>query len=142
VTSNSASESTASTPNNTDWLDEVRWNSDGLVPAIAQDCDSGKILMMAWMDKTALLATSEQGRAIYYSRSRQRLWPKGESSGNVQNVKSIKLDCDADVIVLDIEQIGGIACHTGRESCFYRELVDGTWETKAPVLKDPKEMYS
>jgi len=127
---------------NTNFLDEIKWTNDGLVPAIAQDHASGKILMMAWMNRDSVLATVEEGKAIYWSRSRQRLWRKGESSGNTQQIKSIRLDCDADVLLLSVEQIGGIACHTGRESCFYREFEDGHWVVKDEVLKDPKEIYS
>lgn len=126
----------------TNLLDDVKWTSDGLVPAIAQDVESGKILMMAWMNEESLLLSIEEQRAIYWSRSRQALWRKGESSGNVQKISAIKLDCDGDVILLEVKQIGGIACHTGRASCFYRQLVDGQWQTQEPVLKDPKDMYS
>lgn len=124
-----------------DWLEEVKWTSDGLVPSIAQDAETGRILMMAWMNREALQLTAETQTAVYYSRSRKKLWPKGESSGHVQKVQDIQLDCDADVVILKIEQIGGIACHTGRESCFYRSLVDGQWQTQEPVLKDPAEIY-
>lgn len=125
----------------TQWLDEVQWTSDGLVPAIAQDANSGRLLMMAWMNREALALTAEKGIAVYYSRSRQRLWYKGESSGNEQKVIDIRLDCDADVVVLNVQQKGGIACHTGRESCFYRRLEGNTWVTTDPVLKDPKQIY-
>jgi phosphoribosyl-AMP cyclohydrolase len=124
------------------WLDEIQWNSDGLVPAIAQDCLSGRILMMAWMNREALTRTAQQGEAIYWSRSRQQLWHKGESSGHVQKVQEIRLDCDGDVIVLQVESTGGIACHTGRESCFYRTLHNDVWENTDPVLKDPDKIYS
>lgn len=124
-----------------DWLDSVNWNSDGLVPAIAQDATSGRILMMAWMNRDALQLTAEKQQGIYWSRSRNKLWHKGESSGHVQQVREIRLDCDADVIVLQVEQHGGIACHTGRESCFYRVLRDGNWVSTDPVLKDPNEIY-
>lgn len=124
-----------------DWLDSVNWNSDGLVPAIAQDATSGRILMMAWMNPEALQLTAEKQQGIYWSRSRNKLWHKGESSGHVQLVREIRLDCDADVIVLQVEQHGGIACHTGRESCFYRVLRDGNWVSTDPVLKDPNEIY-
>ncbi|MCV6613745.1 MAG: phosphoribosyl-AMP cyclohydrolase [Cellvibrionaceae bacterium] len=123
------------------WLDQVTYNADGLVPAIAQDCQTGRILMMAWMNREALALTAEKMEAVYYSRSRQRLWHKGESSGHVQKVKEIRLDCDADMIVLQVEQLGGIACHTGRESCLYRRLESSEWKTTDPVLKDPKEIY-
>ncbi|WP_053981153.1 phosphoribosyl-AMP cyclohydrolase [Marinagarivorans algicola] len=124
------------------FLDEVQWTQEGLVPAIAQDAASGKILMMAWMNREALMQTARSGFAVYWSRSRKSLWRKGESSGHQQKVHDIRLDCDADVIVLQIEQAGGIACHTGRESCFYRILSDNQWVTVDPVLKDPKEIYS
>lgn len=124
-----------------DWLAEVKWTQDGLVPAIAQDASSGKILMMAWMNKEALRLTCEKKEAIYFSRSRNQLWHKGETSGHTQKVLEVRLDCDADVIVLKVEQIGGIACHTGRESCFYRVFDGGEWRVVDPVLKDPKEIY-
>jgi len=127
--------------NSTDWLDQVKWTDDGLVPAIAQDAESGKILMMAWMNRESLSMTADKNEAVYWSRSRQKLWHKGESSGHIQKVKSIRLDCDSDVIVLQVEQLGGIACHTGRESCFYSELKDNEWQAVEPVLKDPKEIY-
>lgn len=125
----------------TEWLNNVNWNSDGLVPAIAQDKNSGRILMMAWMNREALQLSAEVGHAVYWSRSRNKLWHKGESSGHVQKLHEIRLDCDEDVIVLQVEQIGGIACHTGRESCFYRVLKDGQWQIVEPVLKDPSEIY-
>lgn len=124
-----------------EWLDQVKWTDDGLVPAIAQDAESGKILMMAWMNRESLSMTAEKNEAVYWSRSRRKLWHKGESSGHIQKVKSIRLDCDSDVIVLQVEQLGGIACHTGRESCFYSELKDNEWQAVEPVLKDPKEIY-
>ncbi len=123
------------------WLDDVKFDADGLIPAIAQDHESGRILMMAWMNREALELTAKEQRAIYYSRSRQQLWRKGESSGHVQKLHELRLDCDADVIIMQVEQIGGIACHTGRESCFYRVWKDGEWVTTDPVLKDPKEIY-
>lgn len=123
------------------WLDTVNWNSDGLVPAIAQDTKTGRILMMAWMNREALQLSAERGEAVYWSRSRNRLWHKGESSGHIQKLHEIRLDCDEDVIVLMVEQLGGIACHTGRESCFYRRLKDGEWQTVEPVLKDPADIY-
>jgi phosphoribosyl-AMP cyclohydrolase len=125
----------------TEWLDQIQWNSDGLVPAIAQDAASGRILMMAWMNREALKLSSELGHAVYWSRSRNKLWHKGETSGHVQKLHEIRLDCDEDVIVLQVEQLGGIACHTGRESCFYRVLRDGNWQVVEPVLKDPKDIY-
>lgn len=124
-----------------DWLDQINWNNDGLVPAIAQDADSGKILMMAWMNREALELTAQKNEAVYWSRSRNKLWHKGESSGHVQSVREIRLDCDEDVIILQVTQAGGIACHTGRESCFYRILQDGEWVIVDPVLKDPSEIY-
>ncbi|GGY73975.1 phosphoribosyl-AMP cyclohydrolase [Marinobacter zhanjiangensis] len=125
----------------TDWLDSVRWNADGLVPAIAQDADTGDILMMAWMNRESLALTAREQQAIYWSRSRGKLWRKGESSGHEQRVKEIRIDCDDDVVLLKVEQRGGIACHTGRRSCFYRVLEDGRWVTKDPVLKDPDAIY-
>lgn len=124
------------------FLDSIKWTDDGLVPAIAQDAKSGRILMMAWMNKESLQLTAEEGRAVYWSRSRQKLWRKGESSGHTQVVSEIRLDCDEDVIVLQVEQLGGMACHTGRESCFYRVLKDGEWVAVDPILKDPKEIYA
>ncbi len=123
------------------WLEEIQWNEDGLVPAIAQDAESGEILMMAWMNRESLQLTVESGHAVYWSRSRKKLWHKGEESGHQQIIHSIRMDCDQDVLLIKIEQQGGIACHTGRRSCFYRKLVDGSWETTAPVLKDPEEIY-
>jgi len=126
----------------TNWLDEVKWTADGLVPAIAQDRQDGTILMVAWMNREALSLTASEGRAVYWSRSRGKLWRKGEESGNVQRVSEIRLDCDNDVIMLQVEQLGGIACHTGRRSCFFKRLENGRWETTEPVLKDPDEMYS
>jgi phosphoribosyl-AMP cyclohydrolase len=123
------------------WLDEIRWDEKGLAPAIAQDAASGRILMVAWMNRESLALTAEKGEAVYWSRSRNRLWHKGEESGHVQKVREIRLDCDEDVIVLQVEQQGGIACHTGRESCFYRVLKDGAWQAVDPVLKDPKDIY-
>ncbi len=123
------------------WLDEIRWDEKGLAPAIAQDAASGRILMVAWMNRESLALTAEKGEAVYWSRSRNKLWHKGEESGHVQKVKEIRLDCDEDVIVLQVEQQGGIACHTGRESCFYRVLKNGVWEAVDPVLKNPSEIY-
>ncbi|AQT61817.1 MAG TPA: phosphoribosyl-AMP cyclohydrolase [Cellvibrio sp.] len=123
------------------WLDAVNWNSDGLVPAIAQDANTGRILMMAWMNRESLQLSAERGEAVYWSRSRGKLWHKGETSGHIQKLHEIRLDCDEDVVVLQVEQLGGIACHTGRESCFYRVLKDGNWQTVDPVLKDPAEIY-
>ncbi len=126
---------------NLTWLNEVRWDAQGLVPAIAQDAQTGRILMLAWMNREALQLTAETGHAVYWSRSRQKLWHKGESSGNQQDVQEIRLDCDEDVIVLQVTQHGGIACHTGRASCFYRVLENDTWKTVDPVLKNPDELY-
>lgn len=123
-------------------INAVKWTEDGLVAAIAQDADTGENLMLAWMNAESLALTVKEQRAIYYSRSRQALWRKGESSGHVQELKGIFLDCDADVILLKVKQIGDIACHTGRRSCFYREFKDGDWQTVTNVLKDPKEIYS
>ena len=124
------------------WIDQINWNSDGLVPAIAQDAKTGRILMMAWMNKESLQLTAQLNQAVYWSRSRKKIWHKGETSGHTQQVHEIRLDCDEDVIILQVEQIGGIACHTGRESCFYRTLKDGQWQIVEPVLKDPSEIYS
>jgi len=125
----------------TSWLDDIKWTEDGLVPAIAQDHKTGRILMMAWMNRESLALTAQEGRAVYWSRSRGKLWRKGESSGHVQKVHELRLDCDADVITLQVEQFGGIACHTGRESCFYRVLDGEQWRPVDPVLKDPSEIY-
>lgn len=125
----------------TGWLDSVKWDADGLVPAIAQDHQTGRVLMVAWMNREALAQTAQRNEAVYWSRSRQKLWHKGEESGHTQRVHEIRLDCDADVIVLQVEQRGGIACHTGRESCFYRVFKEGEWQTVDPVLKDPTQIY-
>ncbi len=129
---------------NTDlpWLDALKWDEDGLIPAIAQDAGSGRVVMFAWMNRESLQETAASGRAVYWSRSRRRLWRKGEESGHVQIVKSIRADCDGDVLLLAVEQVGGIACHTGRESCFFLELKGERWEPADPVLKDPKDIYS
>lgn len=124
------------------WLDAIRWTEDGLIPVIAQQGDSGKILMFAWMNRESLSLTVKEGYAVYWSRSRRKLWRKGEESGHRQKVIDLLLDCDEDVILLKIEQQGGIACHTGRESCFYRRLVDGQWQIAEPVLKDPETIYT
>ena len=124
------------------WLDEIKWTEDGLVPAIAQDAASGRVLMFAWMNREALAETLASGKAVYWSRSRGKLWRKGEASGHEQIVKEIRLDCDADVVLMQIEQRGGIACHTGRQSCFYKRWQDGRWVDVEPVLKDPAEIYS
>jgi len=124
-----------------DWLDAVKWDAQGLVPAIAQDAASGEILMVAWMNREALEETARTLRGVYWSRSRNKLWRKGEESGHVQNVSEIRLDCDNDVVLLKIEQVGGIACHTGRRSCFFQKLESGCWVTTTPVLKNPDEIY-
>ena len=124
-----------------DFLEQLRWPSDGLLPAIAQDFESNEILMVAWVNREALALTVAEQRAIYWSRSRKKLWRKGEESGHVQSIKEIRIDCDEDVITLKVEQIGGMACHTGRRSCFYRRLEKGVWQTVEPVIKDPKEIY-
>jgi len=124
-----------------DWLDKVKWAENGLVPAIAQDAASRRVLTLAWMNREALALTVETGEAHYWSRSRAKLWRKGEESGHVQKVKSLRIDCDEDVVLLEVEQQGGIACHTGRESCFYRRLEDGRWVSADPVIKDPREIY-
>ena len=123
------------------WLDEIHWTDGGLVPVIAQQADSGKVVMFAWMNRESLVLTQKSGYAVYWSRSRQKLWRKGEESGNRQKIVSISVDCDEDVLLLEIEQQGGISCHTGRESCFYRTLENGVWKENSPVLKDPAEMY-
>ena len=124
-----------------DWLDEVGFDENGLIPAIAQDADSGRILMMAWMNREALALTAEKMQAVYWSRSRGKLWHKGEESGHVQQVQEIRFDCDEDVILLQVKQQGGIACHTGRESCFYRKLENGKWVETDAVIKDPASIY-
>lgn len=126
---------------NSDWLDSIKWDADGLVPAIAQDVHTQRVLMVAWMNREALQLTVKEGRGIYWSRSRNRLWRKGEESGNVQQLHELRLDCDADVIILQVAQVGGIACHTGRQSCFYRVLKDGQWHTVDAVIKDPADLY-
>lgn len=123
------------------WLDAIKWTDDGLVPVVAQDAGDGKILMLAWMNREALKLTARGGKAVYWSRSRKKLWHKGEESGHQQSVREIRLDCDNDVVVLQVEQQGGIACHTGRRSCFYQRLENADWVTVEPVLKDPDEIY-
>lgn len=128
-------------PMGDDWLNEIKWSEDGLVPAIAQDADSGDVLMLAWMNREALALTAQEGRAVYWSRSRRRLWRKGEESGHVQVVSDIRLDCDNDVVLLAVEQKGGIACHTGRRRCFYKQLREDGWAAVEPVLKDPGAIY-
>ena len=124
-----------------DLLEQIKWTDDNLVPAIAQDHASGEVLMMAWMNPESLSLSIEEGRAVYYSRSRQALWRKGESSGHMQILKDVFLDCDSDVLLLSVEQLGDIACHTGRRSCFYKKQVDGKWVDSTPVLKHPDEIY-
>ncbi len=126
---------------NTAWLDEIRYTDEVLVPAIAQDAKTGKVLMFAWMNRESLQLTAQEGYAVYWSRSRKKLWRKGEESGHRQKIISIQLDCDEDVLLLKIEQEGGIACHTGRESCFYRQLIDGEWQSVESVLKNPEDIY-
>ena len=123
------------------WLDEVAWDEHGLVPAIAQEAGTGKVLMLAWMNREALAETVHSGRAVYWSRSRGRLWRKGEESGHVQNVREIRLDCDGDVVMLEVQQVSGIACHTGRSLCFFRTLENGAWVVTEPVIRDPREIY-
>ena len=124
-----------------DWLESVKWNADGLVPVIAQDASSGQVLMLAWMNREALRATRDSGDAVYWSRSRGRLWRKGEESGHVQKVREMRLDCDQDALLLRVEQVGGIACHTGRQRCFFRRHENGNWVETDPVIKDPKDIY-
>ncbi|HEX9811892.1 MAG TPA: phosphoribosyl-AMP cyclohydrolase [Burkholderiales bacterium] len=124
-----------------DYLDAVNWNADGLVPAIAQEATTGKVLMLAWMNREALAATMKEGRAVYWSRARARLWRKGEQSGHVQIVKDVRLDCDNDAVLLVVEQQGGIACHTGRERCFHQRLEQERWASVEPVLRNPQEIY-
>lgn len=123
------------------WLDDIRWTEEGLIPVIAQQADTGKILMFAWMNRESLALTVTEGYAVYWSRSRGKLWRKGEESGHRQKIVAIYLDCDEDVILLKIEQQGGIACHTGRESCFYRQLLDGQWQAVEAILKNPADIY-
>jgi len=123
------------------WLNKVNWTHEGLVPVIAQEAGTGQVLMFAWMNRDALKQSVETGEAVYWSRSRKRLWHKGEESGHVQKIKAIRLDCDEDVLLLSVEQIGGIACHTGRHSCFFQQLEGRQWQAVEPVLKDPGEIY-
>ncbi len=130
-----------SAPQNSQWLDEVVWDAQGLVPAIAQDAVTGEVLMFAWMNREALALTAATGHAVYWSRSRGRLWHKGEESGHTQKVLELRVDCDKDVVLLKIEQSGGIACHTGRRSCFFNRLENAGWQDVEPVLKDPKLIY-
>ncbi len=123
------------------YIDDVSWDKDGLVPAIAQDAESGVVLMVAWMNREALQLTIDENRAIYWSRSRQKIWRKGEESGYIQELIELRLDCDSDVILMKVNQIGNIACHTGRQSCFYRIFKNGKWEDFDEVIKDPKDIY-
>ena len=123
------------------WLNKVNWTHDGLVPVVVQEAGGGKVLMFAWMNREALKSTVSSGEAVYWSRSRKKLWRKGEESGYVQKVKEIRLDCDQDVLLLTVEQIGGIACHTGRHSCFFQKLQSGKWVVTDPVIKESKEIY-
>ena len=125
----------------TEWLDTIKWDRDGLVPAIAQDSASGKVLMVAWMNREALAETARTSKAVYWSRARQRLWRKGEESGHEQVVRDIRLDCDSDVVLLSVEQKGGIACHTGRQHCFFQQLQGDRWVTVEPVIKPASEIY-
>jgi phosphoribosyl-AMP cyclohydrolase len=125
-----------------EWLDDIKWTADGLVPVIAQEADSGKVLMFAWMNRESLRLTVETGHAVYWSRSRNRLWHKGEESGNQQVIRDMRLDCDNDVILITVEQRGGIACHTGRHNCFFKQLQDGQWREVEAVIKDPKDIYN
>ena len=124
-----------------DWLDKLNWQRDGLVPAVVQEAGSGKVLTVAWMNREALRRTVETGEAHYWSRSRGKLWHKGEQSGHVQKVMSVRLDCDEDAVLLEVEQAGGIACHTGRHTCFFQRLDASSWVVTEPVLKDPAEIY-
>jgi phosphoribosyl-AMP cyclohydrolase len=126
---------------NSGWLDQIKWTDDGLVPAIAQDAETGRVLMFAWMNRESLELTVKEGRAVYWSRSRRKLWRKGEESGHVQLIKEIRMDCDDDVLLLRIEQVGNIACHTGRHSCFFQRLEGGAWVAVDPVLLDPNQIY-
>ena len=125
----------------TDWLDEVPWNEQGLIPVVTQEFTTGRVLTLAWMNRDALAETAKSCEAVYWSRSRKKLWRKGEESGHTQKVRELRLDCDADAILLRVDQAGGIACHTGRESCFFRKLENGRWVTTDPVLKDPAAIY-
>ena len=125
----------------TEWLNEIPWNEQGLIPVVTQDAASGRVLTVAWMNRQALAETAQSGEAVYWSRSRQKLWRKGEESGHLQRIVEVRLDCDSDAILLRVEQAGGIACHTGRASCFFRKLENGMWLSTDPVLKDPKPIY-
>ncbi|MDQ2696775.1 MAG: phosphoribosyl-AMP cyclohydrolase [Pseudomonadota bacterium] len=123
------------------WLNAIKWTADGLVPVIAQEAGSGRVLMLAWMNRQALAQTVAGGEAVYWSRSRGRLWRKGETSGHVQKVRGLRLDCDGDALLLEVEQVGDIACHTGRQRCFYRRFEDGGWAVTDPLRKNPEEIY-
>ena len=123
------------------WLDEINWDENGLVPVIAQDYKTGKVLMFAWMNREALQLTNDSKQAVYWSRSRNKLWRKGEESGHTQSVHEIRVDCDEDVILLSVEQIGGIACHTGRHNCFFKKLENGHWLIDQPIIKNPEDIY-
>ena len=123
------------------WLDKIHWDENGLVPAIAQELGTGKVLMFAWMNREALMLTNDIKQAVYWSRSRNKLWRKGEESGHIQHVHEIRLDCDEDVILLMVEQIGGIACHTGRQNCFFKKLEHGNWLIDQPIIKNPEDIY-
>ena len=125
----------------TNYIEQIKWDADGLVPAIAQQYDSGKVLMVAWMNRLALETTINEGRAVYFSRSRQKLWRKGEESGHIQELKEIRIDCDNDVVLMQVNQIGGIACHTGRQHCFYKKYENAQWSVVEPIIKDPKKIY-
>jgi len=123
------------------WLDDIKWTKEGLVPAIAQDAVTGRVLMFAWMNRESLVLTVQTQEAVYFSRSRNKLWHKGEESGHIQKIKSIRVDCDNDVILLAVDQLGGIACHTGRQSCFFKELKNGEWQSVDAIIKDPGDIY-
>lgn len=124
-----------------EWLEDIKWDDKGLIPAIAQDAATGEVLMVAWMNKESLALTIEKQQAVYWSRSRQKIWFKGEESGHVQQLQEIRMDCDADVLLLQVKQLGGIACHTGRKRCFYRVFQNQDWVTDEPILKDPTQIY-
>lgn len=130
-----------STPAKHGWLDDIKWTKEGLVPAIAQDAVTGRVLMFAWMNRESLVLTVQTQEAVYFSRSRNKLWHKGEESGHIQKIKSIRVDCDNDVILLAVEQLGDIACHTGRQSCFFKELKNGEWQSVDAIIKDPGDIY-
>ena len=132
---------TGSSAQEPEWAQQVKWNEQGLVPAIAQDWQTGEVLMMAWMNRQAVELTVDEGRDVYWSRSRQNLWRKGEESGHVQQLREVRIDCDADTVLIKVEQLGGIACHTGRRSCFYRKLDRGAWQVTDQVIRPPAEIY-